>query len=168
MVAKNEYDESFKHREKLDVKINILFTVYAFMILIYTQLIGSIDKNTIVDIYNLAYGILNNTIIDIKLFLFLFGIVTSTILIIANVFLLLFILKGITLEHFDSGEIFEKNLFESSEKTNVKFVTAIYEHCRSKNNEIINNKYLEYNKAINRTVIMIVAIIFTYLLKLIL
>lgn len=168
MPVKNEYNESFKHREKLDAKINILFTVYAFIILIYIQLINSIEKDTVKNIYQLIYGIFNNAITDIKLFLFLIGIIISTIYIIINILSLLFILKGITLEHIDSSEILDRNLFESCDKTNAKFIAALYEKCRSKNNDIINVKYLEYNKAINRTVIMIIAIILTYLLKIIL
>ena len=167
-VAKNEYDESFKHREKLDTKINILFTAYAFIVLIYVQLISSIDNKIINDISKLILEIFKNKIISIKLFLFLIGFIVSTIFIIFNVLSLLCILKGIILEHFDSSEILDKNMFESCDKVNVKYIIALYEKCKFKNNDIINDKFLEYNKAINRTIIMIIVIIFTYLLKLIL
>ena len=166
--AKNEYDQSFKHREKLDAKINIIFTVYAFMILIYIQLISSIEKDTVEGIKELILELLNNKIVDVKLFLFSIGFAVSTILIIYNVLSLLSILKGVSLEHFDSSEILNRNLFEENEKANAKFITALYEGCKSRNNSIINNKFLEYNDTTDRTIAMIIAIIFTYLLKIIL
>ena len=57
-VSKSEYDNTFNRRNKLDNKVNILFTAYAFFVLVYVELLKLIIKNSIYDIKDLFSKIL--------------------------------------------------------------------------------------------------------------
>ena len=54
-VSKSEYDNTFNRCNKLDNKVNILFTAYAFFVLVYVELLKLIIKNSIYDIKDLFY-----------------------------------------------------------------------------------------------------------------
>lgn len=182
-VSKSEYDNTFNRRNKLDNKVNILFTAYAFFVLVYVELLKLIIENNIYDIKDLFNRIskldfcrICNIITVVKeypsiylkklmLLILSILIILITILLLYNLCKLLILLSGIELSSFDPDEILSKNMLSLRNIGCLKYIIANLEICKNNNNMLLNEKYDKYNEVIKTTWILVILLVATFLLN---
>lgn len=137
--TKAEYDHCVQRSEKLDNKVYILLTVYAFLFVLLCDIIKKISD----------FSFPNN---KIQLVL----IITYSVLLSLNVILYIFILiklthllKGVSIERFKPQIILEKNMIDADSKAVAKYVCSRYNQCIDTNSNILEKRFKQFNLCVN-------------------
>lgn len=138
--TKNEYDHCVQRSEKLDNKVYIILTVYAFLFVLLCDNIKKID----------TFSFPEN---QIQLAL----VITYSIFLMFNIILYIFtliklvdLLKAISIERFDPQTILENNMISTNSKALAKYICSLYTKCIYINNSILEKRFQKFNVCIKQ------------------
>lgn len=145
-AAKAEYDHCVQRSEKLDNKIYIILTVYAFLFVLLCDIIKKIEtfsfpKNQIQLILLITYSIL----LALNISLYIFTLIQLTHL-----------LKGVSISRFKPIAILEREMIDANSKTVARYICSKYNESISENNDIIEKRFKKFNNCVNCTIPIIV------------
>lgn len=148
--TKTEYDHCVQRSEKLDNKVYILLTVYAFLFVLLCDIIKEISNFSFPES-------------QIQLIL----IITYSVLLVFNIILYVFILlqlthllKGVSIKRFKQKIILERDMISADSKAIARYVCFRYNQCIDTNNDILEKRYKKFNICVN----CMIPIIFTSIL----
>lgn len=145
-ATKAEYDHCVQRSEKLDNKIYIILTVYAFLFVLLCDIIKKIEtfsfpKNQIQLILLITYSIL----LALNISLYIFTLIQLTHL-----------LKGVSISRFKPIAILEREMIDANSKTVARYICSKYNESISENNDIIEKRFKKFNNCVNCTIPIIV------------
>ncbi len=148
-VAKSEYEHCIKRSEKLDNKIYILLTVCAFLFVLLVDIIKSvksIEKPTSLE--------------SMMLFIIFILILSLCILLFATVLIMLArLLRPILLGRIKSEDIIKSDLIGKPSVVIYRTVAIMYEQCKCRNNNILEERYRIFGLCINLVIGVIILLI---------
>lgn len=134
-AVKEEYDYCLKRSEKLDNKIYIVLTVFAFLFVLLCDNINGIR--------NFSFpGTRSQLILYIVYFVILFVVVACYI---GVLLVLTQLLRGLTIGRFKPHEVLTVNLTEKAPQVIAKFVCARYIEAIDKNAALLENRFKKFN-----------------------
>lgn len=134
-AVKEEYDYGLKRSEKLDNKIYIILTVFAFLFVLLCDNINGIR--------NFSFpGTQPQLTLQIVYFVILFVVVACYI---GVLLMLTQLLKGLTIRRFKPHEVLTVNLAEKAPQVTAKFICERYIEAINKNAVLLENRFKKFN-----------------------
>ncbi|MCD7837130.1 MAG: hypothetical protein LUG83_10935 [Lachnospiraceae bacterium] len=154
-AVKLEYESCIHRSEKLDNKIYIMLTVYAFIFALLTSSINQINQFAFPkDMAQLALIIIFSLLLFIDLLIYFISLTNMVSLI-----------KAVHLNRFVSGEVIDKELMGEPEMPVMRYVLGHYVDCININNSILEDRYEKFNRTVYAIVIVLVISILIAILE---
>lgn len=149
-ATKAEYDHCVQRSEKLDNKVYIILTVYAFLFVLLCDIIKKISdfsfpQNNI----QLALLIIYSILLTLNVSLYVLTLIQLTHL-----------LKGVAIQRFDPQIILKKEMIDANSKPVAKYICSRYNQCIDTNKNILENRFENFNKCVNCMIPIIIISIF--------
>lgn len=137
--TKAEYDHCVQRSEKLDNKVYILLTVYAFLFVLLCDILKKITEFsfpksyiqfTLIIVYSVLLGF------DIGLYVFVLIRLTH-------------LLKGVSIERFKPQIVLEKDMINADSKAVARYVCSCYNKCIDTNNNMLEKRFKKFNVCVN-------------------
>lgn len=137
--TKTEYDHCVQRSEKLDNKVYILLTVYAFLFVLLCDIIKKITE------FSFPQSCIQLTLVIIYSALLAFDIGLYVFILIR----LTHLLKGIAIERFKPQIILERDMINADSKAVARYVCSRYNQCIDTNNNILEKRFKQFNVCVN-------------------
>ena len=149
--TKAEYDHCVQRSEKLDNKVYILLTVYAFLFVLLCDIIKKISCFSFPgNKTQLALIITYSIFLTLDIILYIFTLIK-----------LIHVLKGVAIERFNPQVVLKRDMVNADSKAVAKYICSRYNQCIDTNNTILEKRYQQFNACANY---MIPIIIFSFFL----
>ena len=150
-ATKVEYDHCVQRSEKLDNKVYILLTVYAFLFVLLCDIIKKISCFSFPgNKTQLALIITYSIFLTLDIILYIFTLIK-----------LIHLLKGVAIERFNPQVVLKRDMVNADSKAVAKYICSRYNQCIDTNNTILEKRYQQFNACANY---MIPIIIFSFFL----
>ncbi|OLA03443.1 MAG: hypothetical protein BHW11_02780 [Clostridium sp. CAG:62_40_43] len=138
-ATKVEYDHCVQRSEKLDNKVYIILTVYAFLFVLLCDIIKKISdfsfpKNN----SQLAWLIIYFIFLTLNVSLYIFTLIQ-----------LIHLLKGVSIKRFAPLIILKRQMIDANSKAVAKYICSRYNQCIDINNDILEKRFGKFNKCVN-------------------
>lgn len=152
--TKTEYDHCVQRSEKLDNKIYIILTVYAFLFVLLCDTIKRISdfsfpKNQVQLALILIYSLL---------------LFTNVIIYGLTLIQLTHLLKGISFKRFTPSVVLERDMPAADSKAVVRYICSRYNQCIDTNNTIYEKRFKKFNSCVNFLIpIVVISILLIFI-----
>lgn len=149
-TTKAEYDHCVQRSEKLDNKVYIILTVYAFLFALLCDIIKkssdfSFPQSNIQLVLLIIYSIL----LALNVFLYVLILIQLT-----------YLLKGVAIQRFNPQIILEREMIDANSKAVAKYICSRYNQCIDTNKNILEKRFEKFNKCVNCMIPIIIISIF--------
>ena len=149
-TTKAEYDHCVQRSEKLDNKVYIILTVYAFLFVLLCDIIKKIsDFSFPKDNVQLALLIIYSILLTLNVSLYVLPLIQLTHL-----------LKGVAIQRFDPQIILKREMIDANSKAVAKYICSRYNQCIDTNKNILEKRFEKFNKCVNCMIPLIIISIF--------
>lgn len=148
--TKAEYEHCIQRSEKLDNKVNIILTVYAFLFVLLCDIIKKIADFTFPKSHIQFFLLISFSILlTLNIILYVFTLIQLT-----------HMLKGVTIERFDPQIILKREMIDANSKAVAKYICSRYNQCIDTNKNILEKRFKNFNKCLNCIIPIIIISIF--------
>lgn len=151
---KAEYEHCVQRSEKLDNKIYIILTVYAFIFVLICDVIKKIENFTFpTSTVQLTLVITYSVLLVINILIYVFTLIQLTKL-----------LKGISIRRFNPISVLSRDMINFDSKTVARYICSQYNICIDSNNDILEKKFKKFNDCVNCMIpIIVVSILLIFI-----
>lgn len=143
---KSEYEHCVQRSERLDNKIYIILTVFAFIFVLICDVIKKIESFSFpTSASQLALIVTYSVLLTINILIYVFTLIQLTKL-----------LKGISIRRFNPTSVLSRDMINSDSKTVARYICSQYNICIDSNNEILEKKFKKFNDCVNYIIPIII------------
>ncbi len=152
--TKAEYDHCVQRSERLDNKVYIILTVYAFIFVLLCDILKKIgDFSFPKDQIQLALIIVYSILLTFNSMLYIFTLIQLTSL-----------LKGVSIQRFSPQKVLERDMVNVNSKTVARYVCSRYTQCIGTNNNILEKRFKKFNLCVNCIIpIIIISVLLVFI-----
>lgn len=129
-IAKSEYDQGLKRLDRFDNKVYILLTAYAILFGYFSAQFS--------DAANTLFPKTATEMLVLELF------ALCGITLVVPIIMLLFLLRGINMQHPPVGEIVSQGMVDMEKFQALRYLTMLYVKCTLINNQTLQKRYQKY------------------------
>ena len=152
--TKAEYDHCVQRSERLDNKVYIILTVYAFIFVLLCDILKKIgDFSFPKDQIQLALIIVYSILLTFNSMLYIFTLIQLTSL-----------LKGVSIQRFSPEKVLERDMVNVNSITVARYVCSRYTQCIDTNNNILEKRFKKFNLCVNCIIpIIIISVLLVFI-----
>lgn len=154
-AVKEEYDYCLKRSEKLDNKIYIILTVFAFLFVLLCDNINGIRSFSFP-------ATQPQLTLQILYFVILFFVAVCYICVLL---VLTQLLKGLTIRRFKPHEVLTVNLTEQAPQVTAKFICERYIEAINKNAVLLENRFNKFNLCVRLLIPTVIGLLMLVFLR---